>query len=85
MLKYMISYSDLPSEINNPMMDKMTAIIDPLSYKDRLTMPILSITATGDEFFAPDDTYLYFDQLLGPKYLRILPNIEHTTLGCVHL
>ena len=42
-------------------------------------MPILIMSATGDEFFAPDDSYVFFDQLIGPKYLRILPNIEHTT------
>jgi PhoPQ-activated pathogenicity-related protein len=29
----------------------MTAIIDPLSYKDRLTMPKLVVDSTGDEFF----------------------------------
>ena len=38
--------------------------IDPISYADRLTMPILVITATGDEFFAPDDSYEYFDMLV---------------------
>ena len=38
--------------------------IDPISYADRLTMPILVITATGDEFFAPDDSYEYFDKLV---------------------
>ena len=27
-------------------------------------MPILVISATGDEFFAPDDSYEYFDKLV---------------------
>lgn len=38
--------------------------IDPITYTDRLTMPILVISATGDEFFAPDDSYEYFDKLV---------------------
>ena len=44
-------------------------------------MPLLVITATGDEFFAPDDSYFYFNDLpdAGHKYLRLLPNTEHTT------
>ncbi|XP_077776273.1 autocrine proliferation repressor protein A-like [Podarcis muralis] len=36
-----------------------------------------SIGATGDEVNLPDDTYYFFDQLAGNKYLRFLPNTNH--------
>jgi PhoPQ-activated pathogenicity-related protein len=34
-------------------------IEDPLSYVDRYNMPTLVINAGGDEFFLPDDQYVY--------------------------
>lgn len=40
------------------------------AYKDRLTMPKYIITTGGDEFFLPDDSYYYLDQMLGDTYLR---------------
>jgi len=71
----------LTSYIESWQFEKMMDIVDPYSYRKRLTMPLLVITATGDEFFAPDDSYFYFNDLpdSGHKYLRLLPNTEHTT------
>jgi PhoPQ-activated pathogenicity-related protein len=54
------------------------AIEDPLSYKDRLTLPKLMMNACGDQFFLPDSSQFYFDQLPGPKYLRYIPNTDHS-------
>jgi PhoPQ-activated pathogenicity-related protein len=54
------------------------AIEDPLSYKDRLALPKLMMNACGDQFFLPDSSQFYFDQLPGPKYLRYIPNTDHS-------
>jgi PhoPQ-activated pathogenicity-related protein len=43
-------------------------------------MPKQVINAAGDEFFKPDDSYAWFDQMVGPTYLRILPNAEHSMI-----
>ena len=51
--------------------------IDPISYKQNLTMPKMIIQSAGDEFFLPTDTKYFWDQLPGDNYLRILPNAEH--------
>lgn len=53
-------------------------IEDPLSYRDRLTLPKLLMNACGDQFFLPDSSQFYFDQLPGPKYLRYIPNTDHS-------
>ncbi|CBY35526.1 unnamed protein product [Oikopleura dioica] len=55
---------NLTDYIYHPAFDQLQIEIDPISYADRLTMPILVISATGDEFFAPDDSYEYFDKLV---------------------
>ncbi|KAL3877090.1 hypothetical protein ACJMK2_034845 [Sinanodonta woodiana] len=71
-------------ELDNPNTQKMANIIDPISYNDRfINKPKFIITTGGDEFFIPDDSDYFFDQLKGPKYLRILPNAEHSCVGHV--
>jgi PhoPQ-activated pathogenicity-related protein len=54
------------------------AIEDPYSYRDRLTLPKLLMNACGDQFFLPDSSQFYFDQLPGAKYLRYVPNTDHS-------
>ncbi|XP_059147465.1 autocrine proliferation repressor protein A-like isoform X3 [Physella acuta] len=68
-------------DLDSPNMPKMLAVIDPLTYKDRYTFPKMIVSTSGDEFFLPDDSHYYFDQLIGPKYLRITPNAEHSLIG----
>ena len=57
------------------------AIEDPFSYRDRLTLPKLLINACGDQFFLPDSSQFYFGALPGPKYLRYIPNTDHSMKG----
>ena len=52
-------------------------IEEPFSYRDRLTMPKFIINAAGDQYFLPDSSQFYFDQLVGEKYLRYVPNADH--------
>ena len=44
-------------------------------------MPKLIINATGDQFFLPDSSQFYFDDLPGVKYLRYIPNTDHSLGG----
>ncbi|MFM8617502.1 MAG: PhoPQ-activated pathogenicity-related family protein [Opitutaceae bacterium] len=53
-------------------------IEDPFSYRDRLALPKLLINACGDQFFLPDSSQFYFADLPGPKYLRYIPNTDHS-------
>ena len=56
---------------------KMTRIIDPIYYFNRLKMPKFIINSTGDQFFLPDSSQFYFDALKKEKYLRYVPNTDH--------
>ena len=41
-----------------------------IAYKDRLTMPKLMVCASGDEFFQNDDSWYFWDDLPGEKFIR---------------
>ena len=56
-------------------------LVGPFSYKDRYQMPKLIINAAGDEFFIPTSSQFYFDELPGEKYLRYVPNANHSLSG----
>jgi uncharacterized protein (TIGR03437 family) len=56
---------------------ELLRIVDPFSYRQRLTMPKYIVNAAGDEFFVPDSSQHYFDALPGEKYLRYVPNSSH--------
>ncbi|XP_005102804.2 autocrine proliferation repressor protein A [Aplysia californica] len=68
-------------DLDNPNITRMRAIIDPLTYNDRYSMPKLIVSASGDEFFMLDDSHYYYDVLQGPKFLKITPNAEHSLIG----
>lgn len=53
-------------------------IVEPYEYRERLTLPKFIINATGDQFFLPDSSQFYFHDLPGPKYLRYVPNGDHS-------
>jgi PhoPQ-activated pathogenicity-related protein len=53
-------------------------IEEPYEYRDRLTMPKFMLNASGDQFFLPDSSQFYFDDLRGEKYLRYVPNASHS-------
>ena len=53
-------------------------IEEPYEYRQRLTMPKFIINAGGDQFFLPDSSQFYFNDLPGVKYLRYVPNTDHS-------
>jgi PhoPQ-activated pathogenicity-related protein len=59
----------------------LLAIEDPFSYRARLTMPKYIVNASGDQFFLPDSSQFYFDELPGEKHLRYVPNADHSLDG----
>ena len=67
----------IPDWFGSPEMAALAGIIEPYSYRARLTLPKLIVNATGDPFFQPDSSRLYFAELPGEKLLRYVPNAGH--------
>src|SRR5207244_4264651 len=44
-------------------------------------MPKFIFNAAGDQYFPPDSSKFYFDELPGEKYLRYVPNADHSLRG----
>lgn len=63
--------------MDHPRLKELYDLVDPYQYRDRLTMPKFIVNATGDQFFLPDSSQFYWDDLLPPKYLRYVPNADH--------
>lgn len=61
----------------HPRMRELYAIEDPYFYLDQLTMPKYIVNGSGDQFFCPDSSQFYFDDLQGEKHLRYVPNTDH--------
>jgi len=67
--------------IGSPQFDSLVSIEDPYSYRDRIAIPKLIVNATGDQYFAPDSSQFYYSGLVGEKYLRYVPNTDHSLKG----
>lgn len=63
--------------IGTPEWDALMDIVEPYEYRDRLELPKLLLNSTGDEFFLPDSSQFYWDDLVGEKHLRYVPNSNH--------
>ncbi len=68
---------------NTPEMAALMVIEDPYGYRSRYTMPKYLINASGDQFFLPDSSQFYFNDLPGEKYLYYVPNTDHSLNGYV--
>lgn len=64
--------------MGTPEFARLMRVVEPFEYRDRLTMPKLLLNACGDQFFLPDSSQFYFDRLPGVKYLRYVPNADHS-------
>ncbi len=62
---------------DHPRMNELYAVADPFAYRDRLTLPKYVVNGSGDQFFCPDSSQFYFDELVGEKHLRYVPNADH--------
>jgi PhoPQ-activated pathogenicity-related protein len=57
---------------------QIAAVVDPYSYRDRLSLPKLLIHGLNDGYWATDALNLYWDDLVGDKHVLYAPNQPHT-------
>lgn len=82
-------------QLNSPGFQEMAKIIDPMAYSDSLVrsaqcplflifqakIPKYLIVSAGDEFFLPDSTREFWNDVPGHKFLRVVTNAEHSLAG----
>lgn len=71
----------IPERWGSPSFEELLAIVEPIEFRTGLSLPKLFINAAGDEFFLPDSSRFYRHQLVGPTYLRYIPNVGHNLKG----
>lgn len=64
--------------MGTPRFRALMELVEPYEYRERLTLPKFMLNASGDQFFLPDSSQFYFRQLKGEKYLRYVPNADHS-------
>ncbi len=67
--------------VGTPQLTALMNIVDPYVYRSRYTMPKYAINASGDEFFFPESSQFYWDDLPGEKHLRYVQNTDHGMSG----
>jgi PhoPQ-activated pathogenicity-related protein len=68
----------IPDWFDTTQFQALMGMIDPYAYRERLTLPKFMINASGDQFFLPDSAQFYINDLQGVKYLRYVPNTDHS-------
>ena len=63
--------------MDHPRLAEIYRLVDPYAYLHRLTIPKLVLNAAGDQFFLPDSSQFYWDDLRGESYLRYVANADH--------
>lgn len=67
--------------LGEPAVSELMRSVDPYQHRHRVTVPKLVLNATGDEFFLPDSSRFYWNELRGENYLRYVPNSPHSMQG----
>lgn len=68
---------DFPTRMLKGEGKKLTILVDPFSYRKRITIPKLIVLGTNDPYWTVDASSLYFPKLVGPKNLYYLANAGH--------
>ncbi len=68
---------EIPQTVNSPDGDAITQMIDPYSYREKLTMPKIIFIGTNDEYWPVDAIKNYIKDIPGENYIHYVPNAGH--------
>jgi PhoPQ-activated pathogenicity-related protein len=72
---------EIPQSVNTPEGDAITIMVDPYSYREKLTMPKLIFIGTNDEYWPVDAVKNYINEIPGENYIHYVPNAGHDLAG----
>lgn len=72
---------EIPQTVNSPDGNALTQMIDPYSYREKLTMPKLIFIGTNDEYWPVDAVKNYIKDIPGENYIHYTPNAGHNLDG----
>jgi PhoPQ-activated pathogenicity-related protein len=72
---------EIPQTANTPQGNAITTMIDPYSYRAKLTVPKLIFIGTNDEYWTVDAIKHYYDQIPGQNMIHYVPNAGHDLGG----
>ncbi|WP_291792777.1 PhoPQ-activated pathogenicity-related family protein [Maribacter sp.] len=72
---------EIPQAVSTPEGNALTQMIDPYSYKEKLTMPKLIFIGTNDEYWPIDAIKNYIKEIPGENYIHYTPNAGHNLNG----
>lgn len=67
----------IPQSTGSPDGQAITTMIDPYSYRAKLTMPKMIFMGTNDEYWVVDNVKNYLDKIPGNNMLHYVPNAGH--------
>lgn len=67
----------IPQTTHSEQGKAITAMVDPYSYRKKLTMPKLLIMGTNDEYWTVDAIKHYIDSIPGQNFVHYVPNVGH--------
>ncbi len=72
---------EIPQTVNSEDGNALTQMIDPYSYREKLTMPKLIFIGTNDEYWPVDAVKNYIKEIPGENYIHYTPNAGHNLDG----
>lgn len=72
---------EIPQSVNTPEGNAISIMVDPYSYRKKLTMPKLILIGTNDEYWPVDAIKNYIDEIPGENYIHYVPNAGHGLNG----
>ena len=58
--------------------EAITTMVDPYSYRKKLTMPKMIFMGTNDEYWTVDAIKHYIDSIPGQNFIHYVPNVGHS-------
>ena len=68
----------IAQDVETPDGREIVEMVDPYSYRAKLTMPKLIFNGTNDEYWPVDAIKLYIDEIPGKNCLHYVPNAGHS-------